>query len=331
VRVFVTGGAGFIGGAVVRQLLARGDAVVAAVRNPAKPSAATIAGLGADLVRSDLSDTATLSHEVRGCEGLIHLAGDYRIGISLADRSAMWEANVGTTRRVLDAAVAAAVGRIVYVSTNNIHGDTHGRIVDETYRRNLGEGFLSWYDETKYRAHEEAELRIKAGAPIVIVQPGGVYGPGDHSYLGRQLQLAHAGRLRYSVFGEVGIALGHVDDVAAGILAALDRGRIGEAYSLSGECLRLRETVDAAARLGGHRPPRFQLPTVMLRAVAPFNDRVGGLPGMVPDLSEAIRATDGVTYWVGHGKASRELGFDPRSVERGLAAMFAAGPMVDEG
>ena len=63
----------------------------------------------------------------------------------------MWDANVGTTTRVLDAAEAAETPRIVYVSTVNVFGNTHGRIVDETYRRDLGEGFLSWYDETKYR------------------------------------------------------------------------------------------------------------------------------------------------------------------------------------
>jgi dihydroflavonol-4-reductase len=139
----------------------------------------------------------------------------------------MWDANVGTTTRVLDAAESAGVPRIVYVSTVNVFGNTHGQVVDETYRRDLGEDFLSWYDETKYGAHEIAQQRIVGGAPIVIVMPSQVYGPGDHSGFGEQLRLAFEGRLRYRAVDDVGVNLVHVDDLAAGIVAALDRGRVG--------------------------------------------------------------------------------------------------------
>ena len=100
----------------------------------------------------------------------------------------MWDANVGTTTRVLDAAEAAATPRIVYVSTVNVFGNTRGSVVDETYRRDLADGLPVWYDETKYGAHEVAEQRIAAGAPIVIVLPSQVYGPGDHSELRRAAQ-----------------------------------------------------------------------------------------------------------------------------------------------
>ena len=81
---------------------------------------------------------------------------------------------MGSTARTLDAAIAAGVPRIVHVSTVNAFGDTHGKVVDETYRRDRRAGFLSWYDDTKYRAHLVAEARIEAGAPIVIVhaRPG---------------------------------------------------------------------------------------------------------------------------------------------------------------
>src|SRR4051812_12114489 len=97
-------------------------------------------------------------------------------GIKNSDRPRMWDANVGATQRVLDAAVAAGVLSIVYVSTVNVFGNTHGKLPDETSRRDLSEGFFSYYDETKFRAHEEAHKRIAAGAPIVIVQPSQVYG-----------------------------------------------------------------------------------------------------------------------------------------------------------
>ena len=185
-RVFVTGGAGFIGSSVVRQLRARGDEVVAAVRDPARARALT--DLGCRLEQSDLASRDALTGLMGGAHAVIHAAGSYRVGIPASERAAMREANVGATERVLDAAVAAAVPRIVYVSTGNVYGDTHGQVVDESYRRDVAAGFLSAYDETKYRAHEAAEARIATGAPIVIVLPGQAYGPNDHSEVGAQLR-----------------------------------------------------------------------------------------------------------------------------------------------
>ena len=148
---------------MVRALLERGDIVVAMVRDPRR--AAFLAEMGAGLVESNLSDVAEMTETLRGADGLIHAAGSYRIGIPKSERGAMWDANVGTTTRLLDAAEAAGIPRIVYVSTGNVYGNTHGVTVDETYRRNLDQGFLSWYDETKYGAHEVAEQRIRGGAP----------------------------------------------------------------------------------------------------------------------------------------------------------------------
>ena len=167
-------------------------------------------------------------------DGVIHIAGAYRVGIPASERPAMYEANVDATQRVLDAAIAADVPRIVYISTVNVFGNTHGRIPDETYRRDLAEGFLSYYDETKYLAHVAAEARIEAGAPIVIVQPGTVYGANDHSGIGAQLKAAYDGTARMITFANTGIAATHVDDIAGGIVAALDRGRPGQAYILTG-------------------------------------------------------------------------------------------------
>ena len=319
-RVVVTGGAGFIGRAIVKVLANRGDDIVALVRDPAK--ARHLAGKNVKLVVSDLRSVPAMTAQMTGANGVIHAAGSYRVGIRASERAPMWEANVGTTERVLDAAMAAVVPRIGYVSTNGVFGDTHGQIVDESYRRDLRRGFLSYYDETKFRAHEAAEKRIAAGAPIVIVQPGQTFGPHDHSLVGAQLEQAHAGRLRYMVLASSGLAWAHVDDLADGVVAALDRGRAGQSYSLGGECLTVREAFAIAARVGGHRPPRMTVPTALLRSIAPINDRLGGLPGFPANLREVIRSGDGVTYWVSHDKATRELGFEPRSLEQGVADMW---------
>jgi len=317
VRVVVTGGAGFIGRAVVKRLADRGDRVVALVRDPVR--AAHLAAGNVKLVKSELRSVPALTEQMRAADAAIHGAGVYRIGIRARDRGAMWDGNVGTTERVLDAAILANVPRIVYLSTNNVFGNTRGTRPEESYRRDLREGFLSYYDETKFRAHEAAERRIAAGAPIVIVQPGQTYGPHDHSQATEQLRLAHAGRLRYVALGSTGLAWVHVDDLAEAIVAALDRGRIGEAYSLAGECRTLVDAVAIAARVGGRRPPRFSVPTALLRLLAPLNDRLGGLPGLPADLGETIRAGHGVTYWASHAKATAELGFNPRALQEGVA------------
>ncbi len=316
-RVLITGATGFVGGAVARALRKRDDTVVALVRDPKR--AGDLAALGVELVADDLSDVDELTDRMRGADGVIHAAGSYRIGTPKREHGAMWDANVGTTTCVLDAAEAAGVPRIVYVSTVNVVGNTHGKVVDETYRRDLGAGFLSWYDETKYGAHEVAEQRIASGAPVVIVLPSQVYGPGDHTAFGEQMRLANAGRLRYRAADDVGVGLVHVDDLAAGIVAALDRGVVGQSYVLTGPVTTLRDAVEIAARIGGHGVPRLRIPTGLLRAMAPLGRLIGQ-----PNLREVVSASAGVTYWASAAKASKELGFAPREIEQGLRDTFGA-------
>jgi nucleoside-diphosphate-sugar epimerase len=311
----VTGGAGLVGRAVVRVLRERGDVVVAIVRDSRR--AAHLAELGAELVDDDLSDVGRLTEILQGADAVIHAAGSYRVGIPRSEHGAMWDANVGTTTRILDAAEAAGTPRIVYVSTVNVFGNTHGRIVDETYRRDLGEGFLSWYDETKYGAHEVAEQRIAGGAPIVIVMPSQVYGPGDRSLVGEQIRLAHDGRLPYRAMDGVWLGFIHADDLAAGIVEALDRGEIGRSYILSGPRTTFDEVIDVAARLGGHRSPRLHVPDGFLRVIAPFG-RVFGQP----NLRELVDSSVGVTYLGSSERAESELGFSTRQVEDGLRDLF---------
>lgn len=322
-NVAITGGAGFIGRAIVERLAQRGDEVVALVRDPA--TARYLQTDHVHLVANDLSDVAELTGQFRGSDAVIHGAGQYRIGIKESERSGMWDANVGATERVLDAAVAARVKRIVYVSTANVFGNTRGQVVDETFRRDEKRGFVSWYDETKYRAHKVAETRIAQGAPVVIVMPTQVYGPNDHSQASGQLEAAHKGTLRFVVFPSTGLAWVHVHDLADGIVAALDNGRVGESYVLSGDPHRMGASIEIAARLAGRRPPRLVLPTTILRLAAPLNDRLGGLPGFPANLRETIDAAEGVTYWAKHDKATAELGFKPRSLEQGIVDTWGPG------
>lgn len=322
-RAFVTGGGGFIGGELVRQLRARGDDVVALVRGPTNTDA--LGHLGCTLIEGDLASMPrdALGGAIRGCDAVFHLAGRYRIGISATEHAAMYAANVVATERVLDAAVAAGTRRIVHVSTVNVYGDTKGRIVDETYRRPQPPRFLSYYDETKYLAHLAAEGRIAAGAPISIALPAQVYGPRDPSQFGATIAQALAGTLPALTFPDLGLNLVHVEDVAAGVLLVHDRGRIGEPYVLGGEIVINRELSQRAAAVGGQRAPWLTIPTWLLRVVAPLGGLIGPALGVAPNLGEVIRATAGVTYWATDRKARLELGYAPRDLEAGLRSLRA--------
>jgi nucleoside-diphosphate-sugar epimerase len=316
VKAFVTGGTGFIGAQLVRRLRARGDDVVVLARMPAK--AAPLRELGCEVIEGDLADSDAIRRGVAGCDAAFHAGATYKVGIPASEHAAMREANVGGTERVLDAAIAAGVVRIVYVSTGNVYGNTRGRAVDETYIRRQPPEFLSYYDETKYEAHQVALGRIAAGAPVIIVQPGGVYGPDDPSELGNMMDQARRGKLKLRMFPDAGFNFVYVDDVADGILAAHDRGRIGECYNLAGEKSTMGELVERTAVLSGRRPPSVTMPPALMKLAIPIGPLVGRAMGFPPNLAELIRTSNGVTVWMTDEKARRELGFAPRGLDVGL-------------
>ncbi len=321
VRVFVTGGTGFIGGEVVRQLRARGDDVVCLVRNPEKGKKA--AELGAELVSGDLSDEKAIREGMAGCDAVIHAAAIYEVGIPASERAAMKEANVGGTERVLGAALAAKIPKVVYVSTVGVFGNTHGRVVDESYEHPAKE-FTSCYEQTKWEAHQVAKRLIGDGLPCVIVQPGGVYGPGDTSSIAELLNQFLSGKMPLIPFPELGICLSHVEDIAAGILLGLDQGRAGEAYVISGPATTVREAIGIVAEVTGKKAPKRALPTGLMKAMVPIGPLVGKLMGQPPNLRELISSADGVTFWASYDKAKNELGYEPRGLEQGLREMLTA-------
>jgi dihydroflavonol-4-reductase len=313
VRAFVTGGTGFIGKRLVRKLRERGDEVVALVRTPSKA-----AGLDAEIIEGDLSDAEAIRKGVEGADAVFHVGATYKVGIPASEHAAMYEANVKGTERVIDNAFEADVKRIIYVSTGNVYGNTRGQVVDESYARPQPPDFLSYYDETKYLAHQAALARIKAGAPVIIVQPGGVYGPDDPSELGNMIDQARNGKLFLRLFPDAGFNFVYVDDVAEGILLAHDKGRIGEAYNLAATKGTMGELVDKTCELSGRKPPRIPMPAAMMKLAIPIGPVVGKVMGFPPNLGELIKTSDGVTFWMTDQKARDELGFAPRELDTGL-------------
>jgi nucleoside-diphosphate-sugar epimerase len=322
VRVFVTGGTGFIGGEVVRQLRARGDQVACLVRTPEKGKA--VADLGCELVSGDLSDAAALRAGMEGCDAVIHAAAMYEVGIPTKQHPAMWEANVAGTELAMKAALDAGVARIVYVSTVGVFGNTHKEIVDESYEH-PGKEFTSYYEQTKLEAHKVVKRMIaEQSLPAIIVQPGGVYGPGDTSQVADLLEQFFAGKLPLLPFPELGICMTHVEDIAGGILLALDKAELGETYVISGPATTMREAIETVASVSGRKAPKRDLPTGLMKAMVPFGPLVGKMMGQPPNLRELISSADGVTFWASYEKAGRELGYAPRGLEEGLRQTLEA-------
>jgi len=322
VKVFVTGGTGFIGGVIVRQLRDRSDEVACLVRNPEKGKA--VAALGCELVAGDLSDEAALRAGMEGCDAVIHAAAMYEVGIPAKQRPAMYEANVTGTERVMEAALAAKVPRIVYVSTCGVFGNTHGKVVDETYEHPQG-SYTSYYEETKLEAHKIVKRMIaERDLPAIIVQPGGVYGPDDTSQVADLLEEFFAGKLVLMPFPKLGICMSHVEDIATGVVLALDKSTLGEIYVISGPATTMRGAIEMVAQVSGRKAPTRDLPTPLLKALTPIGPLIGKMMGQPPNLRELISSADGATFWATYEKAERELGYSPRGLEEGLRQTLEA-------
>jgi len=313
VKYFLTGATGFIGARVARQLVDAGHQVVAVVRSPDK--AQDLASLGIAVHKGDVTDKESMRAPMTGVDGVFHIAAWYKIGVR--DKSAAEQINVQGTRNVLELMRELSIPKGVYTSTLAVNSDTHGKLVDETYR--YDGPHLSEYDRTKALAHQVAEQFIASGLPLVVVMPGLTYGPGDASsvhttlvqYLQRRLPMIP----KQSAF-----SWGHVDDIARGHILAMEKGRIGESYIIAGPPATLEEALALAEQITGVPAPRLHAAPGLLRAMSRLMGMVEKV-APVPDAysAEYLRISAGVTYIGDNAKARRELGYDPRSLKEGLA------------
>jgi nucleoside-diphosphate-sugar epimerase len=312
-RYFVTGVTGFIGAEVAKQLLSRGHQVAALVRDPAK---ATLLGrLGAELHAGDITEPETLRIPMQGADGVFHLAAWYKTGHPHASALAT-AVNVTGTRHVLTAMRDLGIRKGVYTSTLAVNSDTHGAVVDETYHHSGPH--LTVYDQTKWQAHfEVAAPMMAAGLPLVIVQPGAVYGPGDTSAL-RTMFVDHLRRRLPFVPRRTAFSWGHIEDTARAHLQAMEQGRPGQSYIIAGPAHTLQDAITLAAGLSG-RPAPFGLPPAVLKGAATAArviEAVAPLPASWS--SETLAVLAGVTYLGTSDKARRELGFQPRPLPEGM-------------
>ena len=315
-RYAMTGATGFVGGALARRLREEGHEVVALVRDPARAS--ELVALGVDLLPGDLDDVAALDRLCTGVDGLFHVAGWYRLGrrdASVGDR-----VNVVGTRNVLEAALRNGVRRVVYTSTLAVNSDTEEQVVDETYRF-TGE-HLSHYDRTKAEAHDVALELAAQGLPVVIVQPGLVYGPGDTAQTGAFIAQVVAGK-RPMVPAAGGVCWAHVDDVARGHVLAMERGEPGRSYMLAGPRATLADGLTRVARIAGTKGP-LVVPERMVRLGARAMALLGRVVPLPPDYAAETMRAGLATYYGSPARAERELGWRARPLDEGLRETVAA-------
>jgi nucleoside-diphosphate-sugar epimerase len=312
-RYFLTGATGFVGGRLVRQLAAAGHQVVALVRRPEK--AAELAAQGIELYPGDNTDRGSLRGPMAGADGVFHVAGWYKLG--QRDPSEAEQINVVGTRNVLEVMLELGVPKGVYTSTLAVNSDTRGRLVDESYR--YDGPHLTVYDRTKWAAHRQvAEPLIARGLPLVIVQPGLVYGPGDPSLLGESIRLYLRRRLPAVPQGAA-YCWAHVEDAAHAHRLAMEKGRPGEAYIIAGPPHSMAEFFEIAAEITGVPAPRLRLSPGVQRAAAGLMGLVEKVFPVPPTYSaEYLRSSAGVTYLGDNARARRELGYDPRPLRDGL-------------
>ncbi len=300
-RVFVAGGTGVIGTALVRALVQRGDEVVALARSEA--SAATLAEQGLEVRRGEIFDGPALTAAMEGCELAFNVAGVN--GFCLVDTRPMLRANIEGAATAVRAAARAGVRRLVHTSSAATIGEAPGVVASEwTPHRGW---YLSDYERSKtYGERSALAAARERGQDLVLVNPSSVQGPGRSGGTGRFLLAFLDGRLR--LFVDTYVSLVDIDDCVAGHLLAAERGASGERYLLSGIRLSITEALALAAEVAGvERRPRL-LPRPLATAGATAAEYAFRLRGKRPPVCrEMVR-----TLLHGHrydgSRAERELG-----------------------
>jgi dihydroflavonol-4-reductase len=313
-KALVTGASGFVGSAVARALVARGVEVRALVR--ASSPQQHLAGLDIEFVTGDLRDAQSVRQAMAGARWLFHVAADYRLWAR--DPSEIVENNVTGTRIVMEEAQRAGVERIVYTSSvATLECRAGGEAADESRQVPEGET-IGAYKRSKLLAEKLVEEMVARGLPAVIVNPSTPIGPRDvkPTPTGRLIFEAAAGRV--PAFVDTGLNMVHVDDVAAGHIAALERGRLGERYILGGQNASLSEILGVVAQQTGRRAPRVKIPRAVIYPIAIAAEAVANRTGREPFITvDGLRMSKKRMFFTA-AKAERELGYRARPYAEGI-------------
>jgi len=313
--VLLTGATGFVGSAIARALLAAGYRVRALVR--ASAVRANLAGLDVGIAEGDLRDASSVARAMIGIRYVVHAAADYRLWTR--DPAALMQTNVEGTRTVMEAALRAGVERIVHTSSvATLAPRADGQPADETIPLDERTA-IGAYKRSKIAAERVVEAMVARDAlPAVIVNPSTPIGARDIRPTPTGRIIVEAARGRMPAFVDTGLNLVHVDDVAAGHVAALGRGTIGERYILGGENVPLVAMLSDIAGLVGRPAPRLRLPRAPLYPIAAAAEMIARATKREPFLTlDGLRLSRHRMFFTS-AKAERDLGFRARPYGEGL-------------
>lgn len=311
---FITGASGFVGSAVARELLRAGIGVRALVR-PSSPRK-NLDGLDIQIVKGDMRDGASMRQAAEGARYVFHVAADYRLWAP--DPDEIIRANVEGTRSVMEAARDAGAERVVYtssVATLKLHED--GTPADEAKPLNEDEA-IGAYKKSKVAAERLVERMIDDGLPAVIVNPSTPIGPRDIKPTPTGRIIIEAAEGRMPAYVDTGLNVVHVDDVAAGHIAALRKARSGERYILGGENMSLADLLGRIAKSVGRSPPTIRVPRQLIYPIAIGAEALARLTGKEPFVTlDGLRLAKYRMYFSSE-KAKRELGYKPRPADAAI-------------
>jgi dihydroflavonol-4-reductase len=319
-KALVTGATGFVGGAVVRALVNTGVDVRVLAR--AGADLQNIQNLAVERVEGDLRNPVSLRASLTGCQQLYHVAAHYALWAK--DPSIFYDINVTGTKNLLGAARDVGVERIVYCSTIGAIGLPPGGGLGTEETPVSLEQMAGHYKRSKYLAEQEVMKLAKAGLPVVIVNPSAPVGAGDVKPTPTGQVIVDFMKGRMPAYIETGMNIVDVDDVAAGHLLAMEKGRIGERYILGNKNLMLREVFEILSGLTGVKAPTIKLPRLAILPLAYANQWIANLTGQAPRIPlEGVKMAKYKMHY-DCTKAIRELGIPhtPPEVALGKAVRW---------
>jgi len=327
----VTGANGHVGNNLCRLLIERGDRVRAMIRRSADPT--PLAGLDVEVVHGDIMNPADAAAAVENCGRVYHTAAGFLMWSRDPERDII-RPSVEGTRNVLEAAAHAGVERVVYTSTTGTIGfSTTPRQLDETH---FNTDPHTYYVRGKVAAEKEAfAIMQRTGLPVVAIQPGFILGPRFGKVSESVRQIADFLNNGAPLYFEGGFGVVDVEDVARGSIAAMEKGRPGERYILSGEDLTVKQLFDLMADLTGLKAPSLKAPVPVVRALAALMEFAAKLTGARPMLDRSqVDEFAGKYAYFSSAKAQRELGYTyfpaRKTVQRTISWLMEHG-FVKEG
>ncbi len=316
-KIFVTGGTGYLGNKLVAELSASGKEVNAICHNPSKNKFLQFPGV--KIFEGDTRDPASMKKAMQGCTHVYHLAGYARVWSK--DPENYYAINVGGTKNILDAAIECGVEKVVYTSTAGVLGPSREKPVNESDKR-IGK-ILNEYEDSKTQAENLCiEYAQKKGLNVTIVNPPRVYGPGLRSESnGLSNMIKQYLESNWRIIPGDGEGIGsyvYIDDIIRGHILAMEKGRPGERYILSGENATYNEFFKTLAKVSGTKKNLIKLPLPIMLFAGQFMLFKTKLTGKPPLLTPKWIKKYTDNWALDCEKAKNELGYSYISLEEGF-------------